>query len=67
MFQGTLDETVPLSASDELVTDLQTAGTNVEMVIIDGATHIDACFGILGHEQLGNPLCFAWLEDILGE
>jgi len=65
VFQGTLDELVPLSASDQLVTDLQAAGTDIDLVVVEGGTHADTCFGMLGYVQTGNPLCFAWLDDIL--
>ena len=66
LFQGTADELVPQIASEALVSDLNEDGTGVELILIENATHTDTCFGPLGYTQLGNPMCFAWLDDILG-
>ena len=67
LFQGTEDETVPQVASEELVTDLNAEGTDIEIFLIENASHTDTCFGPLGYTQLGNPLCFQWLIDTVGQ
>jgi len=65
IFQGSADEVVLPSQTRALVDSLRAGGTDIELIEVDGGTHIDTAFGFLGSAERATEASVAWVKDVL--
>jgi len=64
-YQGQLDDVVPLTDSQELVSILEEAGMSIDLVLEPAGHHTDVAFSFLGVHQLATPEAIEWLKSNL--
>ena len=65
IYQGSADEVVLPFMTEALVSELQDNGADVDLVAVEGATHLDTAYGFLGVVERSTDDSVAWIQDHL--